>query len=176
MKISELPRLENIRGDAEIPVAVEGENYNISVEQITASNSSVVRFGTIVNEEYTVIDGYPPETIASATRSVSFNIKSNRFLLGILSNQQLLVYSRWDTYDRFYDADGGIRKECLFIANNGRIYFSDGNTLKSAGLTDEQAKAIAHATPIEVASEEEMEQRIAAGEYEDGQLYFLAES
>lgn len=176
MKISELPRLDNIRGDAEIPVALEGENFNISVAQIIASNSSVVRFGRIVNDDSPVIDGYPPESLASASRSVSFNIKSNRFLLGVSSNHQFFIYTRWDTYGKFYDAEGNIREECMFVANDGRIYFAYGHTLKSAGITEEQVKSIAHATPIEVASEEEMEQRIAAGEYEEGQLYFLAES
>lgn len=182
MKISELQRLENVRTDAEIPIALEGENYNISVEQIADYASSVVRFGSVMRDVsstpgHGIVSSKPP---TAGMGSVIYDQESCRFYLLVVTygpqGGSYLCYTDWDSRDDFYSSDGTIRTDRMFALNDGRLYIAYNNALRSAGITDAQATAITHATPIEVASEEEMANRIAAGEYEEGQLYFLAES
>lgn len=182
MKISELPKLANPRRDAEIPVAVESENYNITLGQIFDSKSDIIRFGGIVvgGEDIQYVNASPQ----NHPGVVVFDLSKNSFYFATRTTSTIdgdkittdIYYKSWNEYSLYYGTDGNIRTDCLFVANDGRLYFSDGESLKSAGITAEQSNQIRHATPIEVASEEEMERRIAAGEYEEGQLYFLAES
>lgn len=182
MKISELPRLANPRRDAEIPVAVESENYNITLGQIFDSKSDIIRFGGVAvgGSDVQYVNASPP----IYRGLVVFDLSTNSFYYATRTTSTVegetvttdIYYKAWNEYSLYYGTDGNIRTDCLFVANDGRLYFSDGESLKSAGITAEQSNQIRHATPIEVASEEEMEQRIAAGEYEEGQLYFLAES
>ena len=73
-----------------------------------------------------------------------------------------------------YNADGAARTDRIFRHDN-ILYRYDGSSLVGAGITDEQAEQIRLSAPIEVASEEEMEQLIADGECQAGQIYFLAE-
>lgn len=73
-----------------------------------------------------------------------------------------------------YNADGAARPDRIFRHDN-ILFRYDGSSLVGAGITDEQAEQIRHSTPVEVASEEEMEQLIADGECQAGQIYFLAE-
>lgn len=175
MKISELPRLDEARRDAEIPVAVEGENFNITIGQILDSSSSIVRFNSVVNEiDGVVINGAPPS--GASVTAVVYDKQSQRFCCVATVGNAEVYYKDWNGRGNFYGDDGTIRRDCLFALNSGSIYIAHNNVLKSAGITDEQVKRIRHATPIEVASEEEMQQRIESGEYEEGQLYFLAES
>ena len=177
MKISELTQISAIRRDIKLPLSIAGQNMSISLGQIIdAISQDVVPFGEIApqrsNVQYTA--GAPSASIGS----VVFDSATNKFYCAIgmsapAAGQTIAnwtYYSDWATHDSFYTESGAIRTDCLFLASDGT-----GTTLISAGLTDEQAKQIRLSTPIEVASEEEMEQRIAAGEYEADQLYFLAE-
>lgn len=182
MKISELTQITAIRRDIKLPLSVAGQNMSISLGQIIdAISQDVVPFGEVApqrsNVQYTA--GAPSASIGS----VVFDSATNKFYCAIgmsapAAGQTITnwtYYSDWATHDSFYTESGAIRTDCLFLASDGRLYRYNGTTLKSAGLTEDQAKQIRLSTPIEVESEEEMEQRIAAGECEAGQLYFLAE-
>lgn len=182
MKISELTQITAVRRDIKLPLSIAGQNMSITLGQIIDSISQdVVPFSDIAPERYNVqyAAGAPSANIGS----VIFDCMTNKFYRAIGTSAtvagQLVgnwtYYADWATHDSFYTESGAVRTDCLFLASDGRLYYFDGTTLKSAGLTEAQAKQIRLSTPIEVASEEEMEQRIAAGEYEAGQLYFLAE-
>lgn len=182
MKISELAQITAIRRDVKLPLSIAGQNMSISLGQIMdAISQDVVPFGEIALERDNV--QYAPGGTTPIQGAVVFDSMTAKFYLahGTSSNvagqlvRSWTYYSEWPTRDSFYNDDGTIRTDCLFIASDGRLYRHDGTTLASAGLTDEQAKQIRLSTPIELASEEEMAQRIAAGECEDGQIYFLAE-
>ena len=176
MKISELPRLSTVRLDAEIPVAVENENYNVTLGQITKSLSNIVRFGGVAAGGGSIqyVNAAPPDS----TGTIVFDSSRNSFFLEkTMTNTveeetvtTVFRYNQFTEYSRFYDSEGYIRTDCLFIADDGRAYVSDGENIQSAGITEEQVRQIRHATPIEVASEEEMRQRIESGAYEEGQL------
>lgn len=181
MKISELPRLTKVRRDVEIPLAIMGENRNVTLGQILdAVSRDIVPFGMVQGNVNNV--QYIANTPGPSDGTILFDTMTDRFYCATSSTSDVLgqqettwsYYQLWDNLDDYYN-ESSVRTDCLFRASDGRLYFFDGTTLKSAGLTDEQAKAIAHATPIEVESEEVMEQIIAAGEYDDGQLYFVAE-
>lgn len=73
-----------------------------------------------------------------------------------------------------YNTDGAARTDRIFRRDN-ILYRYDGSSLVGAGVTEEQAEQIRLSAPLEVASEEEMEQLIADGECQAGQIYFLAE-
>lgn len=183
MKISALPRINKPRRDIEIPLAIKGENRSISLGQILdAVAREIIPFNGIrsstTNVQY--VDGTPSTDIGQDI----FDTVNNEFYRAVSTSSNVAgqtvqiwtYYSNWDSRGMYYDDDGNIREDCLFRLPDGRLYFFDGNTIASAGITEEQAKQIRHSTPIEVASEEEMANRIAMGEYEEGQLYFLAES
>ena len=182
MKISELTQITAVRRDIKLPLSIAGQNMSITLGQIIdAISKDVVPFDEIVpqrsNIQYTA--GAPSANIGA----VVFDSTTNKFYCAIGMSTpaagQIITnwtyYSDWVTHDSFYTENGAIRTDCLFLSNDGRLYRYNGTTLKSAGLTEDQAKQIRLSTPIEVDSEEEMERRIAAGECEDGQLYFLAE-
>lgn len=182
MKISELTQIGAVRRDIKLPLSIAGQNMSITLGQIIdAISQDVVPFSRIAPERDNVqySPGAPPANIGT----VVFDSMTNRFYLSFGMSAtvtgQLVknwtYYQQWNSHDSYYTEDGDIRTDCLFVDSDGRLYRYNGTTLMSAGLTDEQAKQIRLSTPIEVASEEEMEQRIAAGEFEDGQLYFLAE-
>lgn len=182
MKISELTPITAIRRDIKLPLSVAGQNMSISLGQIIdAISQNVVPFGDIAPQRDNV--QYAPGAPSANIGAVIFDCMTNKFYRAIGTSAtvagQLVTYwtyyADWATHDSFYTESGAIRTDCLFLANDGRLYRYNGTTLKCAGLTEDQAKQIQLSTPIEVASEEEMEQRIAAGECEDGQLYFLAE-
>lgn len=182
MKISQLPKLSAVRRDIEFPLAVQGENRSITMGQITdAMPKAVVPFSTIRDSDFNV--QYVVGTATESRGSVLFDAVTAKFYraFSTVSNNagQLVTmwtyFKNWDTYGSYYGEDGSVRTDCLFRSNDGRLYFFDGEMLLSAGITDEQDEQIRHSAPIEVESEEEMERRIAAGEYEEGQLYFLAE-
>lgn len=182
MKISELTQISAIRRDIKLPLSIAGQNMSITLGQIIdAISQDVVPFNDIAPHRDNV--QYAPGTPSNHIGSVIFDTMTNRFYFAFGASANVAgqivknwtYYADWNTHDSFYTEDGAIRTDCLFAASDGRLYAFKGTTLKSAGLTEEQAKQIQLSTPIEVASEEEMEQRIAAGEFEAGQLYFLAE-
>lgn len=182
MKISELTQISAVRRDIKLPLSIDGQNMSITLGQIIdAISQDVVPFGKITPQREDV--QYAPGTNSDILGSVIFDSMTNKFYLARGTSAtvagQLVRYwvyfADWNTHDSYYTENGAIRTDCLFLDSEGRLYRYDGTTLKSAGITEEQAKQIRHSTPIEVASEEEMEQRIAAGEYEDGQIYFIAE-
>nr|DAT51091.1 MAG TPA: hypothetical protein [Caudoviricetes sp.] len=182
MKISELTQITAIRRDIKLPLSVAGQNMSISLGQIIdAISQDVVPFSGITPQRSNV--QYTAGTSSGNIGSVVFDSMTNKFYCAIGMKAPAAghivinwtYYSDWATHDSFYTESGAIRTDCLFLASDGRLYRYNGTTLKSAGITEDQAKQIRLSTPIEVASEEEMEQRIAAGEYEAGQLYYLAE-
>lgn len=181
MKISELIKLANIRRDIEIPLAVQGENRSITMGQILdAVSQCIIPFGGFMSETQNI--QYAPGSPTASTGVVIFDKVTNKFYLALMSSgsdsQSIMwtYFADWNGHAFYYENDGTVRMNCLFSTHDGRLYYYNGTTLKSAGITDEQADDLRHATPIEVESEEEMTNRIAAGEYEEGQLYFLAES
>lgn len=182
MKISELTQIDAIRRDIKLPLSIAGQNMSITLGQIIdAISQDVVPFSMVAPERDNV--QYSPGAPSANIGSVIFDSMTNQFYLAVRLSataagqlvESWAYYQQWNSHDSYYTEDGNIRTDCLFVDRDGRLYRHDGTTLMSAGLTDEQAKQIRLSTPIEVASEEEMEQRITAGEFEDGQLYFLAE-
>lgn len=182
MKISELTQIAAARRDIKLPLSVAGQNMSITLGQIAdALSQGAPRF----NEICAIAES---ETIAPGNDSlilgiVIFDTTRNRFFKAIrrttvVAGVHTIVtsyFATWKYKDNYYDESGNVRTDAIFARQDGRLFIFDGTTLISAGLTEEQAKALTHATPIQVSSEEVMEQRIAAGEYEDGQLYFVAE-
>lgn len=182
MKISELTQITAIRRDIKLPLSIAGQNMSITLGQIIdAISQDVVPFNDITPQRDNV--QYAPGATSANHGVVIFDSITDKFYYAFGTSAtvagQLVrywtYYADWATHDSFYTESGAIRTDCLFLASDGRLYRYNGTTLKSAGLTEDQAKQIRLSTPIEVASEEEMEQRIAAGECEAGQLYFLAE-
>lgn len=182
MKISELTQISAVRRDIKLPLSIEGQNMSITLGQvIDAISQDVVPFSNIATQQENV-------QYTTGAPSVEYGIPifdtvTNKFYCAISSVSQAAgqsvtnwtYYEDWETHDSFYTESGDIRTDCLFMASDGRLYRYKNTTLKSAGITEAQADQIRLSTPIEVASEEEMEQRITAGEYEAGQIYFLAE-
>lgn len=184
MKISQLTQIAAAQRGILLPLSINGQNMSITLGQIMdALSKTVVPFKEIVGARIGVT--YAPGTSAvEIFGAVIFDKPSNKFWLsqGLYTDISGLTeihwtyFENWHTRTDYYDEDGNVRTDCLFISQEGRLYsFAGNNGLKSVGLTDEQAKQIRLSTPIEVADEQEMEQRIAAGEYEDGQIYFVAE-
>lgn len=180
MKISQLTRLDKPNRALEIPLALYGENRNITLGQILDSvPKSIVPF---YESKSTPANTVVADTsAASLIGKVVYDTNQHKLYFAVTSVNlgegvgTTTYYTSWNGSDDFIGSGGSIRKDCLFRDKNGRLYFYDGETLVSAGITEEQAEQIALSTPIEVASEQEMEQRIASGEYVEGQLYFLAE-
>lgn len=183
MKISELTLIDGVRRDIRLPLSIAGENKSVTLGQILdAAAQDVVSFKEIAatpdNVQYTA--GSDTESLGYG---VVFDLGTNKFYLArsgstISAGVTLTMWTyfqNWLTYADYYDESGNVRTDCLFAAAGGRLYQFDGTTLKSAGVTEEQAQQIRLATPIEIADETTMENRIAAGEYEAGQIYFIAE-
>lgn len=182
MKISELTQISAIRRDIRIPLSIAGQNMSITLGQIIdAISQDVVPFSRIADTGVSIqyVSGSPSVN----TGVVVFDKATNKFYLAIgratTSAGQILkqwtYYSDWNTHDSFYDEQGSVRTDCLFVNTDGVLYRFNGATLIRAGLTEDEANQIRLATAIQVADEEEMERRIAAGEFEAGQLYFTAE-
>lgn len=182
MKISQLAQISRIRRNIRIPLAIEGENMSVTMGQILDSVSlSIVPFDSIRKTTQNIM--YAPGSPTLTEGIVIFDDVSKKFYLAQSSTVDLAgmqvtrwnYFSDWAGHDDYYDEDGDVRKSCLFRDKNGSLYFYDGTILKTAGVTAEQSAQIALSTPIEVSSEEEMQQLIESGEVKDGQLYFLAE-
>lgn len=182
MKISELTQISAIRRDIRIPLSIAGQNMSITLGQIIdAISQDVVPFSRISSTDVAIqyVAGSPAANIGV----VVFDKATNKFYTAIgrastVAGQlvrQWTYYSNWNTHDSFYNEEGEIRTDCLFVDTDGKLYKYNGTTLIRAGLTEDEANQIRLSTAIQVADEEEMERRIAAGEYEAGQLYFTAE-
>lgn len=184
MKISQLTQIAAAQRGILLPLSINGQNMSITLGQIMdALSKTVVPFKEIVGARIGVIYA-PGASNAEIIGSVIFDKPSKKFWLaqGIytefsgLQEIHWTYFANWNTRTDYYDEDGNVRTDCLFLSQEGRLYrFAGNDGLVSVGLTNEQAKQIRLSTPIEVADEQEMERRIAAGEYEDGQIYFIAE-
>lgn len=177
MKISELPKITGVRRDIELPLAVQDENYSISLGQIMdALSQGMVLFGSVENTTANV--EYDNGETTTTMGAVIFDKVTNKFYYRVLQisggSPSVTYYKEWPTRDQYYNGTE-VKQDCFFIANDGGLYFFNGTTLKSVGITEAQATQIRLNTPIEVSSEEEMLRRIVAGEYEEGQLYYVAE-
>lgn len=182
MKISELSQIANVRRDIRIPLSVQGENHSITLGQILdAISQDVMPFGGILDNDVNV--QYVPGSPEADTGTVIYDKVNEKFYLSVeetiesagVTLSQWTYLENWSTRSGYYTDDGEVRTDCLFLEEGGRLYFFNGDTLRSAGVTDTQAVQIRHSTPVEVESEEEMARRIAAGLVETGQLYFVAE-
>ena len=179
MKISELTPLSRIQDAAQIPVAIDGENRSVSIKQILgALQRSIVVFKHFVesgiNKTYTTggteIMTYP--VYDAYTKKFWGALYEINEVTGITS---VILYSDFADKVSFYRDDGEVRTDCLFAAEDGRLY-RYANGLISCGLTDAQAELLKKLTPKELASEAELEALKAAGEIVPGQLYYIAET
>lgn len=184
MKISELTQITAAQRNILLPLSINGQNMSIALGQIIDTLSkTVVPFKEIVGAR-------PGVTVAPGTSGslkfgdVVYEKPSKKFWLAHgrfteisgVTEVHWTYFSNWQTKSDYYNEDGSVRTDCLFLSQEGRLYrFAGESGLVSVGITNEQAKQLQLSTPIEVANEEEMEQRIAAGEYVDGQIYFIAE-
>lgn len=182
MKISELTKIDNVRRDIRIPLSVQGENRSITMGQIIdAISQDILPFRSILDNDINV--QYVPGSPEAEEGMIIYDKVNERFYLALeetnvvagLSVSLWTYFENWNTRTKYYDDEDNVRGDCLFLEDGGRLYFFNGDTLLSAGVTERQAIQIRHSTPVEVESEEEMEQRIAAGVVEAGQLYFVAE-
>lgn len=182
MKISELAQIARIRRDIRIPLAIQGENMSVTMGQILdAISQDVVAFDIIRGGGGSV--QYAPGSPTVSTGSVIFDNTTGKFYLATSSTipsagmtiTTWTYFQNWLTRDSYYGDDGEVREDCLFRAEGGRLYYYEDGKLKSAGVTDEQAKQIRHSTPIKVESEDKMNELIDIGAVEDGQLYYVAE-
>lgn len=152
MKISELPKITSVRPDIEIPLAVQDENYSITLGQIMEalganySGGGVVRFGSVRNETEDVY--YVEGDSAIKAGSVIFDKITDEFYYSVesfvgspIATRILTYYSEWRTRDKYYDGDA-IRKDVLFLDSDGQLYAFSGTSLKSVGLTDELKDAL----------------------------------
>ena len=175
MKISELNKLSSAERNAVIPVSLNGETLGVAVGTvIDATDVSVVRFESIVDAtgNYTMHDSFS----GMINERVVFDKTLKNFYAAEGNDAESWhYYTNWTNKKKFYSGDA-IRKDCIFVADDGRAYIYDGNTLISAGVTNDQANAIALNTPIEIASEEAMQMLIDKGEAVEGQLYYIVES
>lgn len=175
MKISELNKLSNAERSAVIPVSLNGETLGVTVGTvIDATDVSVVRFEGITDAtgNYTMHDS---SSGLMNERVVYDKALKNFYTAEGNDAESWHYYTNWTDKRKFYSG-GVIRKDCIFVADDGRAYIYDGSTLISAGVTNDQANAIALNTPIEIASEEAMQTLIDNGEAVEGQLYYIAES
>lgn len=176
MKISELSQISAIRRDIRIPISISGQNMSITLGQIIdATSAKVVPFGSIDTPDLTSLYTPGAPTIQTDTDAIVYVAATKRFYYKQTQLSASTFYAEWNTSHLFIDDNGKTRTDCLFLSSEGRLYQFNGAKLISAGLTDEQAKQLELCTAKEVASEEEMEQRIATGEYEPGQFYYLPE-
>ena len=182
MKISELLSTGAIDRAMQIPVAIDGENRRLSLGQILdALATSVVPFGSIRKEAVT-------NTQMATTTSLNFPVvfyePDGKFyaMLGrstVVSGVlvfSITFYQNFPSRSLFYDEDGNVRTNCLFISGEGRLYRYSGTTLMSAGITDDQAKQIQLLTPQKVESETELQNMEAAGLIVPGQIYYIPEN
>lgn len=166
----------------QIPVALSGENRSLTLGQIIdALASSVVPFNRVNSTRYDV------EMIGVGETSEALPIVFDTMLKGFYAlkvtistaagviRRNATFYKAFKGRENFYGDDGKIRTNCLFIAEDGRLYRYYGMGLISAGITDAQAKQLQLLTPIPVESENELEAMEQAGLIVPGQIYYIPE-
>lgn len=178
MKISELPRLDNIRGDAEIPVAVEGENFNITMGQIldASASDSTISYDDMVNmtDSQALLYALSMKSCRLTVVKESGGMNHNVGVLDLISDTSAHTVSQVFTTHYIDPQPDGTFAGHL---DAGVCIYERYIGVRSSTVAKKwSAWKSQNSAPIEVASEEEMMNRIAAGEYEEGQLYFLAES
>ena len=183
MKISELSPLAQLQKAAQIPVAIAGENRSITLGQIlSALQNTIVPFSGEIDPSSLQVTYATGDTAGSAFLPVVWDPFQAKFyaakyigtpLTGI---QKVTLYSNFPTYNNFYDGEGNVRQNVLYVTPVGRLYVFDGSALLSAGLTDEQEELLKKLTPQAVASESDLEAMKAAGEIVPGQIYYIAET
>ena len=184
MKISELSPLAQLQKAAQIPVAIAGENRSITLGQIlSALQNTIVPFRGEIDPSSLQVTYATGGTAGSAFLPVVWDPFQAKFyaakyiggtpLTGI---QKVTLYSNFPTYNNFYDGEGNVRQNVLYVTPTGRLYVFDGSALLSAGLTDEQEELLKKLTPQAVASESDLEAMKAAGEIVPGQIYYIAET
>ncbi|TGY07139.1 hypothetical protein [Bacteroides acidifaciens] len=185
MKISELVQSARIDRAMQIPVALSGENRSLTLGQIIdALASSVISFNRINTETYDVEmmgTGQTAELLPVVfdSRSGRENFYALKVTVNVVSGvvrRSAVFYTDFNGRENFYDDNGHIRTNCLFIAADGRLYRYNGTRLISAGITDEQATQLKLLTPIPVASENDLETMEQAGLIVPGQMYYISEN
>lgn len=172
MKISELTQLQSLDLDSSIPVAIAGQTMRVTLRQLLdVMSSSIAVFSGIVTNDVTVLNG-----TTEAVGLVTYLAKYHRFAYRVEVGGAYAYYDTWTDMDR-YMAGSAPLHTCLFVdSTSGLLYRYDADKGWSpAGLTAAQADRLRLNTPLEVASEEVMEQMIASGQCIDGQLYYIAE-
>lgn len=181
MKISELLKSESIVRAMEIPVAIAGENRSLTLGQIMdALATAIVPFDRVELKTFSFVQ------IATGAATVKLPIvfyngkfyalqETTTTVSGVTTTQAVL-YTEFGSKDLFYDDNGSVRTDCLYISNEGRLYRFFGNKLISAGITDEQAQQIKLLTPEPVASESALKAMEDAGLIVPGQLYYIPEN
>lgn len=183
MKISELTGSSAINRAMQIPVAISGENRSLTLGQIIdALASSVVPFNRVNSTRYDL------EMMGAGETSEALPIVFDTMLKGFYAlkvtistaagviRRNATFYKAFNGRENFYDDNGHIRTNCLFIAADGRLYRYNGARLISAGITDEQATQLKLLTPIPVASENDLEAMEQAGLIVPGQMYYIPEN
>lgn len=181
MKISELLKSGSIVRAMEIPVAIAGENRSLTLGQIMdALATAIVPFSWVELKTFSFVQ------IATGAATVKLPIvfyngkfyalqETTTTVSGVTTTQAVL-YTEFGNKDRFYDDNGSVRTDCLFISSEGRLYRFFDNKLISAGITDEQARQIKLLTPEPVASESALKAMEDAGLIVPGQLYYIPEN
>lgn len=152
---------------------------------LDAASAGVLPFDSIFDStpKANVNVAYSTGTPGGYAGSVVFDINEKKFYYkisisttasGIIRKNHTL-YEKWEGSEQYSNSDGEVRTDCLFVSSEGRLYHFNGTDLISAGLTQKQADQLLLNTPIEVESEDAMEQLIDAGLVEPGQIYFIAE-
>lgn len=183
MKISELLRSITISRAMLIPVAIAKENRSITLGQlIDALAASVALFDRIDEKAYAF------DQTATAPATVAWPIvyrpKDKKFYgLSVqtvttagITSEHAVFYPDFIGKELFYDDNGAIRTDCLFLSRESRLYRYDGAALTSAGITQAQAEQLQLLTPKEVASETELQAMEEAGLIKPGQLYYIPEN
>lgn len=182
MKISELLSSGAIDRAMQIPVAIDGENRRLSLGQILdALATSVVPFSSIL---VAPVANTQIATEVNLELPVVYHVPDGKFyamlarssvVSGVLV-RTMVLYQKFPKYALFYDEDGNVRTNCLYISSEGRLYRYTGAKLISAGLTEEQATQIQLLTPQKVESETVLQNMEAAGLIVPGQIYYIPEN
>lgn len=182
MKISELTPITSARRDIIFPLCVAGENMSITLGQIIdALNVSAPQFGG-VNEGIspTVVAGNDTITVGQviydSDRGKFYRAVSDTTTSSGVESTVWTYYENWATYGNYYDTDGNIRTDVVFVnIGDGLLYAYNGTGLIRIGFTEEQANQLALSTPIKIADEDAMEALISSGKVVEGQLYYIEE-
>lgn len=181
MKISELLQSSSVSRAMQIPVAIAGENRSLTLGQIIdALAATIVPFAFVDNSNYdfsqiaqgTTLTALP--IVYSPDGNFYARLATTSTAAGII-HRHVTYYTNFPSRNLFYDDEGNVRTDCLFISSEGRLYRYNGSDLISAGITDAQAQQLKLLTPIEVADESTLQAMEEAGQIVPGQLYYIPE-